>query len=76
MSREVLDTRGLRCPVPANRTRDRLKTMPAGAELDVLGDDPLFALDVRAMVEREGHVVVRQRDAVGGGLALLVRKSG
>ena len=76
MPRDVLDTRGLRCPLPANRTRDRLKAMPAGAEIDVLGDDPLFAIDVAAMVEREGHVVLRQRDADGGGLALTVRKSG
>ena len=76
MPPEVLDTRGLRCPVPANRTRDRLRAMPAGAELTVLGDDPLFALDVRALVEREGHLVLRQRDAEGGGVALELRKSG
>jgi tRNA 2-thiouridine synthesizing protein A len=76
MPPEVLDTRGLRCPVPANRTRDRLKAMAPGAELTVLGDDPLFVLDVRALADREGHAYLGHRDADGGGVALTLRKSG
>ena len=76
MSPEVLDTRGLRCPVPANRTRDRLRSLAPGTELTVLGDDPLFVLDVRALAEREGHTYLGHRDAAGGGVALTLRKSG
>lgn len=76
MPGEILDTRGLRCPVPANRTRDRLRALPAGAELTVLGDDPLFSLDVRSLAGREGHLVLGERDAEGGGVALVLRKSG
>lgn len=76
MSPEVLDTRGLRCPVPANRTRERMRALTPGAELTVLGDDPLFVLDVRALAEREGHAYLGHRDAEGGGVALTLRKSG
>lgn len=76
MREEILDTRGLRCPVPANRTRDRLRSLPPGAELTVLGDDPLFVLDVRALLEREGHAYLGHRVADGGGVALTLRKAG
>lgn len=76
MPDRLLDTRGLRCPVPANRTRDRLRAMAPGEELTVLGDDPLFVLDVRAAAEAEGHVCLDERPADGGGVALRFRRSG
>lgn len=71
---EVLDARGLRCPVPVSLTRRRLEILPAGAALEVWGDDPLFRIDMQAFCAREGHDYLGEREAEGGGWRLLVRK--
>lgn len=75
-SDELLDARGLRCPVPVLRTRDRLKALPNGAVLEVLGDDPLILLDMQAFCAQEGHEYLGQRDESGGGWRISVRKAG
>ena len=37
---QVLDTRGLTCPMPMLKTKKTLKGLPGGQILEVLGDDP------------------------------------
>lgn len=75
-ARDLLDTRGLRCPVPVLRTRDRLKALPAGAVLEVLGDDPLILLDMQAFCAQEGHAYLGHRGQPAGGWRISVRKAG
>ena len=52
---DVVDARGLRCPVPVLRLRDRLAALPAGTVVELLADDPLVTLDVPAFCAQEGH---------------------
>jgi tRNA 2-thiouridine synthesizing protein A len=61
---EVLDLRGLKCPLPAMMTKKELARLPAGAALIVLADDPLAAVDIPHMCHGEGHAVegVASRD--------------
>lgn len=56
---EVLDFRGLKCPLPALLTRKALAPMPAGAMVTVLADDPLAVVDIPHMCHGEGHAVER-----------------
>jgi len=72
---ELLDARGLRCPLPVSRTRSGLKWMAAGARLDVLADDPLVRLDMQAFCAREGHEYLGDHDAPGGGWRMALRKA-
>ena len=57
-SMEVLDLRGLKCPLPALFARRALSRARAGQEIAVLSDDPLAAIDVPHMCHEEGHDVL------------------
>ena len=60
---DILDLRGLKCPLPALLTRRRLAALPAGAELTVLASDPLAVVDIPHMCTEEGHVMIDSRKA-------------
>ena len=61
---EVLDLRGLKCPLPAMLAKKALTPMPPGAMVRVLADDPLAVVDIPHMCHGEGHTVesVASRD--------------
>ena len=54
---EVLDLRGLKCPLPAMMARKALAAMTAGSAVTVLADDPLAVVDIPHMCHGEGHAV-------------------
>lgn len=58
----LVDARGLRCPLPVARARNRLAAMSEGSRLDVLADDPLALLDMQSFCAREGHTFLGHRD--------------
>jgi tRNA 2-thiouridine synthesizing protein A len=45
---EVLDCRGMRCPLPVIRLARRLPQVPVGTVVRVLADDPAAATDIPA----------------------------
>ena len=61
---EVLDFRGLKCPLPAMLAKKALAPVPAGVTVTVLADDPLAVIDIPHMCHGEGHAVesVASRD--------------
>mgnify|MGYP001797452005 CR=1 FL=1 len=60
MSDTILDLRGLRCPMPVLKTRQRLRKLSAGEELQVLTDDPLAGLDFPAFCNDQQQELVEQ----------------
>jgi tRNA 2-thiouridine synthesizing protein A len=74
VSAAPLDTRGLRCPLPVRLARARLRALPDGAVLQVVGDDPLIVLDMPAFCAQEGHVYLGHREEPPGVFHLAVRK--
>jgi tRNA 2-thiouridine synthesizing protein A len=72
----VLDARGLLCPLPVTRTRQRMKSLRPEGRLDVVADDPLARLDLRVFCAREGHDYLGSREEPGGGWRMALRKSG
>jgi tRNA 2-thiouridine synthesizing protein A len=58
MSAEMLDLRGLKCPLPTLFARRALSRAPAGAEVTILSDDPMATIDVPHMCHQEGHEVL------------------
>lgn len=56
----VYDLRGLKCPLPVLKTRNRLKDMSAGALLWVEATDPLSGIDLPHFCAQEGHALLSQ----------------
>jgi tRNA 2-thiouridine synthesizing protein A len=50
----LLDLAGLKCPLPALRTRKALRILPAGGTLVVTCTDPMAAIDIPNLVREEG----------------------
>jgi TusA-related sulfurtransferase len=71
-----LDVTGTLCPVPVLRTARRVRRLPAGALLEVVGDDPLMRLDLAAWCAKEGHEVLAMADEGGGRVRCLLRVGG
>jgi len=55
---EVLDLRGLKCPLPALFAKRALLRAAPGTEIEVLTDDPMAPIDVPHMCRGEGFAVV------------------
>jgi tRNA 2-thiouridine synthesizing protein A len=55
---EVLDARGLKCPLPVLKMEKRLGTLPAGARLIVLATDPIAKIDIPLYCMQNGHACV------------------
>lgn len=56
---EVLDARGLLCPLPVIKTQDRVAALAPGALLDVLATDPGTLHDLPAWCRVHGHELVK-----------------
>lgn len=54
----VLDLRGLKCPLPALRTRKALAAMSPGERLVVEATDPMSAIDIPHLIGETGDTLV------------------
>jgi len=52
-----LDLVGLKCPLPALRTRKALKTLTPGDRLEVVCTDPLSVIDIPHLIRETGDRV-------------------
>ena len=70
---DTLDLLGLRCPLPALKTRKALKALASGTELVVLCNDPLAGLDIPNLLRETGDTLLEsQKD--GETLRFHIRK--
>jgi tRNA 2-thiouridine synthesizing protein A len=70
---EVLDARGLKCPLPVLKMEKRLAQLPAGAALTVLATDPMARIDIPLYCTQHGHACVVGNDA--GALSFAIVKA-
>jgi tRNA 2-thiouridine synthesizing protein A len=61
----ILDLKGLKCPLPALRTRRALAALAPGATLVVLATDPMAAIDIPHMAHEVGARLLAQAEADG-----------
>jgi len=73
---QLLDARGLLCPLPALKARRALGSMAPGEVLVVLATDPEAPVDVGALAAEGGHGFVAERDADGGWRLVLTKAAG
>jgi tRNA 2-thiouridine synthesizing protein A len=57
MTQTKLDLTGLKCPLPALKTRKALKALSPGDRLEVHCTDPLSLIDIPALIQETGDEV-------------------
>ena len=58
MADQLLDTKGLSCPLPVLKAKKALKELPKGSVLRVLATDPGAARDFPQFCEATGHKLI------------------
>ena len=61
MADQILDVKGLNCPLPILRAKKALKAMPVGATLQVLATDPGAVKDFEAFCRTTGNELLESR---------------
>lgn len=74
MSEKTINLRGLKCPLPALRTRKVLNGLASGDIVVVECTDPLAAIDIPNLVNQTGDVLEGSERA-GDVLSFRIRKT-
>ncbi len=61
MSATILDTKGLRCPLPVLRARKAMKALEPGQVIEIHATDPDSVKDFQAFCETTGHALLDSR---------------
>ncbi len=75
MSDKLLDTKGLRCPLPVLRARRAMKDMGVGEVIEIQATDPDSIQDFQAFCETTGHALLDSRQD-GEVFIFEIRKAG
>jgi tRNA 2-thiouridine synthesizing protein A len=65
MADQVLDAKGLNCPLPILKAKKALKSMDAGTTLEVQSTDPGSVADFAAFCRTTGNEMLEQTEADG-----------
>jgi tRNA 2-thiouridine synthesizing protein A len=71
---EIIDCRGLKCPLPVLKTEKRLALLKAGARVIVLATDPIAKIDIPLFCTQHGHAC--ETSSEGEVLRFKILKSG
>lgn len=70
----ILDTRGLKCPLPVLKARKRLKSMAKGETLRVHADDPVAVVDFPHFCNEQGYKLISVEAQDGGSDLYIIQK--
>ncbi len=62
MADEVLDVKGLNCPLPILRAKKKLNSMEQNKTLEILATDPGAVKDFEAFCRTTGNTLVESRE--------------
>jgi len=74
MADQLLDAKGLNCPLPILKAKKALKDIPAGGTLEILATDPGSVADFQAFCRTTGNELVEQGEE-GGVYRFLLKKA-
>lgn len=72
---QVLDTKGLNCPLPILKAKKALKDIPTGGTLQILATDPGSVADFQAFCRTTGNELVSNSED-GGVFSFMIKKTG
>jgi tRNA 2-thiouridine synthesizing protein A len=73
MAEKTISLRGLKCPLPALRTRKALSGLNSGDLLAIECTDPLSAIDIPNLLRQTGDILEDKAEA-DGVLSFRIRK--
>ncbi|MDA3786240.1 MAG: sulfurtransferase TusA family protein [Deltaproteobacteria bacterium] len=62
---QILDTKGLSCPMPLLKTKKAINSLNSGQILEVLGTDPGSKNDLPNWCDRSGHLFLGDKEGDG-----------
>jgi tRNA 2-thiouridine synthesizing protein A len=62
MADQVLDVKGLNCPLPILRAKKALKDVPTGGTLQILATDPGAVKDFEAFCRTTGNELLESKE--------------
>jgi tRNA 2-thiouridine synthesizing protein A len=62
---QVLDCKGLNCPLPVLKTKKAIDGMSIGQILEMIATDPGAKADMQAWTKRTGHELVDTKEESG-----------
>jgi len=71
---QLVDARGLACPMPIVKTAQAIKAMASGQVLEVLATDPGAVKDFAAWSKATGNQIIESNEDAGTYRFLIVRK--
>ena len=75
MDEDILDLKGLKCPLPVLKTRKAMRGLHAGTRLWVETTDPLAVVDMPNYCREDGHQLVETAEGDGFHRFLIERGS-
>ena len=74
MADQLLDARGLNCPLPILKAKKALQTVAAGGTLEILATDPGSVADFQAFARMTGHQLL-EHDENSGVFRFVLKKT-
>jgi tRNA 2-thiouridine synthesizing protein A len=65
MADQLLDAKGLNCPLPILKAKKALKSVPEGGTLEILATDPGAVADFQAFCRTTGNELVEHSEEDG-----------
>jgi len=75
MADQLLDVKGLNCPLPILKARKALDQLPPGSTLEVVATDPGSVVDFQAFCRTTGNELLEQTCDNGVYRYVLLKKS-
>jgi tRNA 2-thiouridine synthesizing protein A len=72
---EILDARGLLCPLPVLKVSKRLKTISTGDVLQIHADDPAALIDIPHYCIETGNLLLEAIEDSDGSTLYLIKKA-
>jgi tRNA 2-thiouridine synthesizing protein A len=73
MADQLLDAKGLNCPLPILKAKKALKDVPAGGTLEILATDPGAVADFQAFCRTTGNELLEHSES-GGVYRFILKK--
>ena len=71
-----VDAKGLLCPQPLVEARKRLRKMPSGEILEIIGDHAISKKEIPKAMRESGDEILSVEDQVDGSWRIVIRKAG
>ncbi|ODT72514.1 MAG: hypothetical protein ABS75_03395 [Pelagibacterium sp. SCN 63-23] len=71
---DIIDARGLKCPLPVLKLEKRLAELAPGSLLQVLATDPMAKIDIPLHCRQNGHACVL--DEIDGAMRFTITSKG